>query len=223
MNTEFLTECLLKILASFVCGFILGMERKFRQQSVGMRTLILISVSSTLLSIASLKMAELGFAGAGDPTRIAAGVVSGIGFLGGGAIIHQGLNVKGLTSAGIIWTASALGLAIGAGLLIPSLMALVVIVLSLVLLEKVEEKWFPAEAYKTIQLVYDEDSINLDKIKIIIEANRFVVKDVNLSKVMSDKRVILRYKVRSPREADIVKLSEALRQAGTLSEFSITD
>ena len=91
------------------------------------------------------------------------------------------------------------------------------------LLEKVEEKWFPAEAYKTIQLVYEEDSISLDKIKIIIEANRFVVKDVNLSKVMSDKRVILRYRVRSPREADIVKLSEALKQTGKLSEFSITD
>lgn len=223
MNSNFLTECVLKLAASFVCGLLLGLERKQRQQAVGMRTLILISVSSCLLSIVSFYMADLGFTVTGDPTRIAAGVVSGIGFLGGGAIIHQGLNVKGLTSAGIIWTASALGLALGAGLYVVSAIGLAIMLLSLVILEKIEEKAFPSETYKTVHLVYSDTSVNLDKIKEILEGSRFIVKDVNLSRVMTEKQIILRFKVRSPKEADILALSENLKNAGPLAEFSLTD
>lgn len=223
MDSRFLTECVIKIAASFICGLLLGLERKQRQQAVGMRTLILISVSSALLSIVSFFMADLGFTVPGDPTRIAAGVVSGIGFLGGGAIIHQGLNIKGLTSAGIIWTASALGIAIGAGLYIISGITLVLILISLSVLGKVEEKVFPSETYKTVHLVYEDTSANLDQIKDILEDNRFIVKDVNLSRVMSEKKIILRFRVRSPKEADILALSEKLKSAGPLFEFSITD
>ena len=223
MDLQFLLECTIKILASLVCGFVLGVERKARQQVVGMRTLILISVSSTLLSILSIYMAHLSGVPTGDPTRIAAGVISGIGFLGGGAILHQGLNIKGLTSAAIIWAASALGLAIGAGLYVQSAIALVVFVVSLIVLEKVEEKWFPAEQNKTLHLVYDENKLDLAKIKSIIEKNGLVVKDLNISKVMSQKQTILRYSVKAPREADVMALAENLKEAGELSEFSVTD
>ena len=223
MDWKFILDCAIKIFASLVCGFVLGVERKARQQVVGMRTLILISVSSTLLSILSIYMAHLPGVPTGDPTRIAAGVISGIGFLGGGAILHQGLNIKGLTSAAIIWAASALGLALGAGLYIQSALALILFVVSLVLLEKVEEKWFPAEQNKTIHLVYEENKLDLAKIKSIIEKNGLVVKDLNISKVMSQKQTILRYTVKAPREADVMALAENLKKAGTLSEFSVTD
>jgi putative Mg2+ transporter-C (MgtC) family protein len=223
VDKQFVIECIIKLLASFVCGFVLGIERKFRQQVVGMRTLILISVSSTLLSILSIYMAKLAGAPTGDPTRIAAGVVSGIGFLGGGAILRQGLNIKGLTSAAIIWTASALGLAIGAGLYIQSAVALVLLVLSLVFLEKVEEKWFPAEQSKMIHLVYEDDSPDLNKVKSILEASGLVVKDLNISKVMSQKQTILHYSVKAPRAANLMLLAEKLKEVAALSEFSITD
>ena len=114
-----LYDCLLKVAVSFFCGIVLGIERRTRQQFIGLRTLILICVSSCLLMQISLYIATLS-QGRGDPGRIAAQVVSGIGFIGAGAILHQGLNIKGLTSAAIIWTAAALGLAIGAGYLVPS-------------------------------------------------------------------------------------------------------
>jgi putative Mg2+ transporter-C (MgtC) family protein len=223
VDWKFILDCAIKIFASLICGFVLGVERKARQQVVGMRTLILISVSSTLLSILSIYMAHLPGVPTGDPTRIAAGVISGIGFLGGGAILHQGLNIKGLTSAAIIWAASALGLALGAGLYIQSALALILFVVSLVLLEKVEEKWFPAEQNKTLHLVYEENKLDLVKIKLIIEKNGLVVKDLNISKVMSQKQTILRYTVKAPREADVMALAEDLKKAGTLSEFSVTD
>ena len=223
MNLQFLIECAVKIFASFLCGFILGIERKSRQQVVGMRTLILISVSSTILSILSIYMAHITGVPTGDPTRIVAGVISGIGFLGGGAIMKQGMNIKGLTSAAIIWTASALGLVIGAGLYIQAGISLVVFMLSLVVLEKVEERWFPAEQSKTLHLVYEEDSLDLERIKSIIQSNGIFVKDINISKVMSVKQTILRYTVKTPREVDFMKLSEDLKAAGVLSEFSLTE
>ena len=104
---NFYLDCIVKLGAAFLCGLLLGLERKRRFHSVGMRTLILISVSSMLLGIISYTMADLG-AVKGDPTRIAAGVVTGIGFIGGGAIMHLGMNIKGLTSAAIIWAACAM-------------------------------------------------------------------------------------------------------------------
>lgn len=223
MDLQFVIECAIKIFASFLCGFILGIERKSRQQVVGMRTLILISVSSTILSILSIYMAHITDVPNGDPTRIVAGVVSGIGFLGGGAIMKQGMNIKGLTSAAIIWAASALGLVVGAGLYIQAGITLVVFMLSLIVLEKVEEKWFPAEQSKTLHLVYEEDELDLEKIKSIIQSNGIFVKDINISKVMSVKQTILRYTVKTPREVDFMKLSENLKAAGVLSEFSLTE
>lgn len=110
MNLELYIDYAIRIGVSFICGFCLGIERKSRQHSVGIRTLVLISISSCLLSILSIYMAE-SFNVTGDPTRIAAGVASGIGFIGGGAIMRYGLNIRGLTTAAIIFTASAVGLA----------------------------------------------------------------------------------------------------------------
>ena len=100
----------IRLAASLVCGFCLGLERKMRQHTVGIRTLTLLSVSSCLLTIVSSYLAS-SVAVDGDPTRVAAGVITGIGFLGAGAIVNQGLNIRGLTSAAIIFTSAASGVA----------------------------------------------------------------------------------------------------------------
>ncbi|MBQ2481637.1 MAG: MgtC/SapB family protein, partial [Treponema sp.] len=184
LDFPFLAECSIKILLSIVSGFVLGLERKSRNQNVGTRTLILISVSSTLLSILSYFLADPSLCKInvdGDPTRIAAGVVSGIGFLGGGAIMHHGLNIKGLTSAAIIWADSALGLAIGAGLYLQSLIVLVASVLALLILERAEEKWFPAGKNKILHIVFENKDVDMGKIKEIIKKNGFIISDLNVS------------------------------------------
>jgi putative Mg2+ transporter-C (MgtC) family protein len=93
-----LYDCLMKIGISFFCGAILGLERRTRQQFIGLRTLILICVASCLLMQLSSYIANLS-QGRGDPGRIAAQVVSGIGFLGAGVIMKDGTNIKGLTTA----------------------------------------------------------------------------------------------------------------------------
>ena len=226
INIPFILESLIKIVLSIFCGFVLGLERKRHNQIVGMRTLILISSSSTLLGILSYYMACPDLSGisvGGDVTRISAGVISGVGFLGAGAILKQGLNIKGLTSAAIIWTTASLGLALGGGLYVQSLFLLVIILVFLVSLEKLEGKLFPAGSIKTLHLCFETDNLDMIKLKMIIEKHNFIVIDLNMSRVISSKQIIIRYSVKAPHENDFSALIEELKIIGNLTEFSITD
>lgn len=105
-----LTEDLIKLGIAILVGGIIGAEREFRDKAAGFRTLILITVGSTLFTIFSLRM-DPGF----TQTRIAANIVTGIGFLGAGAIIREHGKIGGLTTAATIWLSAALGMGIGAG------------------------------------------------------------------------------------------------------------
>ncbi len=99
-----------KALFSVAAGLILGFEREMKDKSAGLKTITVICLGSTLFSILSYKLS-----GVGDPTRIASYIVSGIGFLGAGVIFKEGFNVYGLTTAGVIWIAAAVGMSIGFG------------------------------------------------------------------------------------------------------------
>lgn len=110
MPAEEVKEILTKLIISIVIGIIIGGEREYRNKSAGLRTIILICLGSTLFTILSAKI--------GDNTgasRVAANIVTGIGFLGAGAIMREGLTISGLTTASTIWVAAALGMAVGAG------------------------------------------------------------------------------------------------------------
>jgi putative Mg2+ transporter-C (MgtC) family protein len=103
-------ENLIKVALAVLIGGVIGAEREFRDKAAGFRTIILIAVGSTLFTIFSMSM---------DPessrTRIAANIVTGIGFLGAGAIVREGGRIGGLTTAATIWLSAALGMGIGAG------------------------------------------------------------------------------------------------------------
>jgi putative Mg2+ transporter-C (MgtC) family protein len=103
-------EDMLKILLAILAGGAIGLEREFRDKAAGFRTLILISVGAALFTIFSIRLA-----GGGDPGRIAAALVTGVGFLGAGAIMKEGSRVIGLTTAATIWFIAALGMGFGAG------------------------------------------------------------------------------------------------------------
>lgn len=226
MGLDFTTECVIKLLAATLCGALLGLERMHHNQVIGMRTLILITVSSALLSILSSYMATASIFTTperGDPTRIAAGVISGIGFLGGGAIMKQGLNIKGLTSAAIIWTAASFGLAIGAGLYVQVGVALIISLSILIGLEKINTKFFPATRSKSLHLCFENETLDMNKISQTIKKHGMKIADVNTSRAISVKRIILHYSVQAPREDDFDELIADLNKIGTLSEFSITD
>ena len=107
-------EVLLRIFVAAALGGAIGLERELRERQAGLRTHLVVSVGSALFTLVSA-YGFSSFDGKVDPTRIAAQIVSGIGFLGAGAIIRQGLSVRGLTTAASLWLVAAIGMAAGAG------------------------------------------------------------------------------------------------------------
>lgn len=218
---NFYVSCVVKILFAFAAGFLMGLERKFRQQVVGMRTLILICESSAMLSILSIWIEKQ--VGNADSARIAAGVISGIGFLGAGVIMKQGLNIKGLTSAAIIWTDATIGLCIGAGLYIPTFILLALSLLSLVSLERIEERWFPAGRSKSLFLTYSSQKIDMARLTSLVESFGFLITDVNVSQIFQSNMTIIHYSVKAPKINDYSSFIQSLNEVGELTEFSVTD
>jgi putative Mg2+ transporter-C (MgtC) family protein len=109
---------LLRLAVAAALGGAIGMERELRERGAGLRTHLVVCVGAALFTLVSAYGFEDFFLATGtriDPTRIAAQIVSGIGFLGAGAIIRQGLSVRGLTTAATLWLVAAIGMAAGAG------------------------------------------------------------------------------------------------------------
>jgi putative Mg2+ transporter-C (MgtC) family protein len=122
-------EMVLRLIVAAALGAAIGYQREKVQKPAGLRTHVLISLGAALFTTIGI----FGFA-SGDPSRVAAGIVSGIGFLGAGAILHQqGGIVVGLTTAASIWTAAAIGMAAGVGQLLMALAATVIVLIVLIL------------------------------------------------------------------------------------------
>ena len=102
-------QIVLRLLLAGSIGGLLGAEREIRHKSAGFRTNILIAMGSCVFTIVGMSF------GSGDPSRVTAQIVTGIGFLGGGAILHSGNSVHGMTTAAMIWVNAALGAAAGLG------------------------------------------------------------------------------------------------------------
>lgn len=104
------TSDLLKMVLSLIAGIVLGLERELKDKAAGLKTISIICLGATLFTILSMRLG-----GKDHATQIAAYVVSGVGFLGAGAIFKDGFNIHGLTTAGIIWLTAAVGMSIGFG------------------------------------------------------------------------------------------------------------
>lgn len=132
-------EIILRLVAAAVLGGLIGLERQRRRHPAGLRTHTLVCLGSALVMIISEDIANryLGVTNA-DPARIAAQVVSGIGFLGAGTIMREGLTVRGLTTAASLWVVAALGLAIGGGYYLPALVTTALSLITLSALNRLE-------------------------------------------------------------------------------------
>ena len=137
-----LLDPLTRLAVAAALGAILGAEREYRRKAAGLRTNALISLGSALFTLMSIELVP---GGSGDPSRIAAQIVTGIGFLGGGAILRTGLSIQGLTTAATIWVVAAVGVAAGAGKYAIALIATAVAFVILTALNPVEELIEPDE------------------------------------------------------------------------------
>jgi putative Mg2+ transporter-C (MgtC) family protein len=150
---------LIRLVASCLVGAAIGLERDMHGRAAGLRTNMLVSLGSALFMLVSEAVAVIYSAtGAGDtglrvdPSRIAAQIITGIGFLGAGAIIKEGINVRGLTTAACLWVSAGLGMACGAGLFE---LAIVVALISLFTLTGVGylERLYAKDSYRTLEIV----------------------------------------------------------------------
>ncbi|MBI1856621.1 MAG: MgtC/SapB family protein [Chloroflexi bacterium] len=126
-SLELDVQMFLRLLAAVVFGALVGYERERAGKPAGVRTHGMVSLGAALFAVVSLH----GFGGVGDPGRIAAQIVTGIGFLGAGAILHQRGSVHGLTTAASLWVTAAIGLAVGVGMIFMSLATAILVFLLL--------------------------------------------------------------------------------------------
>lgn len=214
---------LVRILFSMIAGFILGFERKVHLQNAGLRTHMLICISSTLMMLVSLFVAEIYAPTRGDPARIAAQIVSGIGFLGGGAIIRQGLNIKGLNSAATVWAAAGIGMSIGCGMIIVSFVAVLLCVLCLFVLERFEARYFPAERVKQLELIFKDSAVNMKNLRKEIQARGLIITNTDFVRDMSDTKFKIVFTVKTPFDLDIINLTEGIKYIGHLEKVKMSD
>jgi putative Mg2+ transporter-C (MgtC) family protein len=128
-------DLVLRLTAGLVLGAIIGFEREFHRQPAGFRTHSLVSLGAALFTV----VGAFGFSGdTADPTRVAAQIVSGIGFIGAGTILQYRGHIRGLTTAASLWSVAAIGTAAGAGLYIVAGVGTVLILVVLSLLDRLE-------------------------------------------------------------------------------------
>lgn len=175
-------EVILRLVLSAVAGGIVGIEREANNRPAGLRTHILVTLGSTLIMLISMYGFQgLGAGGnGGEPARLAAQVVSGIGFLGAGTILRTGNNIRGLTTAASIWVCGGIGLAIGNGYYIGGLTTTLIVLFTLMSLGVLEKKVFKAK-YKELIIYSKERAGLIGDIGQIMGKNNIVIKDIKVS------------------------------------------
>ena len=179
---------------AFLLGGLIGFEREVRDKAAGFRTMILICMGATLFTIISL---ELG-ASSQDQTRIMANIVSGIGFIGAGVILRESGEIKGLTTASTIWLVAALGMGVGAGKVIFSALATVIVLIVLWLFPRVEIWIEGLSDTNTYELVFTMDLEKLSSLEECWKKFRLRVINKKLARV-KDKMVCTWTVVGSPK------------------------
>ena len=222
MLTEF--DMILRICMGFLAGAIIGFERSHRRQVAGLRTHILISTGATLLMLLSIYLPQQFSASrTGDPGRIAAQVVSGIGFLGAGAIIRLGNNVRGLTTAASLWFVAAVGLAIGGGMFLLAAVAEALGLITLLLLNIIEKKIFPTARYKMIEISYKDMVPNTKDTMEIIKESGIQVQSRDINQGSKDRGTKLKLLVRIPDSVDIAAIARSIKALGNIGKVEIKE
>jgi putative Mg2+ transporter-C (MgtC) family protein len=216
-----MTELIMRLAVSVVLGSAIGYEREMRERPAGLRTHLLVSLSSATFMLVSSQFPFFqNYVGAGesggflraDVGRIASNVVVGIGFLGGGAILHAGLRVEGLTTAASLWLVAAVGLASGAGLYVLALASAAIALLALVGLRFIEIG-FKSVLNLRVRIDSVGEFVSRAQVQEALRPIGAAVKDVDYARDRAANRSRIHVDVRLPRhdiEETMVKILENL-------------
>ena len=218
-----LVGAIVKLVLSMLLGATIGFERRRKGQIAGMRTFALISMGATLVMLVSIYIPQvyLGLKN-GDPGRIAAQVVSGVGFLGAGAIIQMKGSVRGLTTAAGIWMAACIGLAVGAGMYLVSIIATLLIIFILVNIERIEQRHNFLWESKILRVKVYGILDDIQSVRDIIESNDVHISDEFMKFDYEDGQTIINFMVRSKSSVDVPKMFSAIKEKINAISITIT-
>ena len=210
----------LRILAAMVLGGLIGWEREGHGRPAGLRTHLLLCVGCALTMLVSQYMTEKFSAMAAlagglegmrsDPARIAAHVMSGIGFLGGGVILKVGASVRGLTTAACLWVTAAIGLALGAGYWAPPIITFAVVMFALLALGRWEKRMPQRDSYTNLKLTFARAGEYVENVRSLLAQHALEVLTYTMSR---DKdRVAYTLNIRSRQPAPFDRLSAVLME-----------
>lgn len=211
-----------KLLVSFALGAIVGIERQFRRQEAGMRTFTLICMGSTAAMLISIWIPQIypNFLN-GDPGRIAAQVLTGIGFLGAGAIMQSHGSIHGLTTAACIWVMAVIGLGVGAGMYIPAVIATLLTLFILVSLEKLEKRMFLNGVNKILTITCSTATPDLKAVRKILEDRNVYIVSVSFESFYEEEKSIITYKVNVKAQSSYMNLFSDIKTLGYVSQIKL--
>ncbi|HZK42792.1 MAG TPA: MgtC/SapB family protein [Syntrophomonadaceae bacterium] len=179
-----LFEILFKLILACILGGLIGLERESLNRPAGLRTYTLVCVGSALAMIVSLDMYFKYYQTVNaDPGRIAAQVISGIGFLGAGTIMREGATVRGLTTAAGLWVVACIGLAVGAGLYFPAIGTTIIILFILVYFVKLEQRFTGMREYKGLLLIVEDAPGKIGIIGSLLGDMGISIKNIQMSRL----------------------------------------
>ncbi len=189
-------EIIIRLVLSSVLGGLIGIEREVNNRPAGLRTHVLVTVGSALIMLISID----GFSNLpnrlGDPARLAAQVVSGIGFLGAGTIMRTGNNINGLTTAASLWVSAGLGLAVGAGYYLGALVTAIIVLITLLVLGKLEKK-ITSKKYKVIEVVATDKPGIIGQIGTVMGIHNILIRDISITGNEMEEQIEARFMVKT--------------------------
>lgn len=202
-----LYEILLRLAAALVAGGAIGFERERGSQPAGFRTHMILALGSALVMILSINM---GVQYNSDPARLAAQVVSGIGFLGAGAILRFGFNIKGLTTASTLWTTAMVGMAIGYGYYLVALFSVFIMLIVLTLMERFEKKFVRVSVIRTVMVEAQDREGIIREVRKTMTKIADNIMAFNVQKNIKNKHLRLEFVARFNRSEKLEDLMEVI-------------
>jgi len=229
MNTLFsgeYFEITLHLVIALAIGGIIGLERSYHGRPAGFRTHALVCLASSLLMILTAYHATWFSASAFervtiDPTRMAQGIMTGIGFLGAGVILREGMTIRGLTTAASIWITSGIGIMIGVGFYFPAGIATVLTLAVLSVFRWIERK-MPIEFYATLTVGFERrTAMSETDLCRLVSTQGFSVANLNYALRSEGKVFEYHMVIHSPERRNTGRLAEALKSNPSVIEFHV--
>lgn len=220
------TQLLFHLLSAWVAGSLIGLERSYHGRPAGFRTHALVCVSSAFLM--QVMVTQWEWIGPvpletirTDPTRMAQGIMTGIGFLGAGVIFKEGATVRGLTTAASIWITAALGILFGVGRPAPAFLGTVVALLTLALFRHVEYR-MPRQFYARYLVRYPKEKVPPEaEVRRVASAHGFTVSNLSYRLAGNGADFEYRMVIRTRDRGNVSRLAEHLRKEEGILEFLV--